>query len=293
MKLLFLLITCVVRVKTDVCVAGTCTQVTTVPIPCPVHTTTVQGATGLQQCVCAPGAYGNRTGVPCDLCEPGKFSNTTLAPKCTDCPHGTFMDRPGASVCWDCALGVIANVTAAQNDSFCVEPRYVVQLVVSRMTLTDKEITQVIALLAVALGLPASQWNRISILSARRRNLLSTGTTTFKIVAKTQEEANYFANLLTYQFLLNNVFRNSTVTPPIAIISVEVIDLQPPPPPTPTPTDASVPVLWIGVGTGVGAGLLLSAGVIAYLWRTGKFKNLRTQADAYPTIRVRISTKMS
>lgn len=288
MRLLFFLSFCIVPSHAHTCIAGTCAHVTTIPLPCPVHTTSVQGAMGLQQCVCAPGAYGNRTGVACDVCQQGTFSNTTSASECTGCPYGTYMDKTGASVCWDCALGAIANVIGAQDDSFCTEPRFVVQLVVARMTLSEQETLKATTLLAVALGLPASQYNRVSILSTRRRNLLSTGTTTFKIVAKTQEEANLFANLLTYQFLLNNVFRNSTITPPAAIISVEVVDLKPQPTPTPAPAPASNSFPVEIVAGAAGGGVILTVVVILLaLWKTGKFNN----TSQGPTIRVRIAGK--
>ena len=230
-------------VRSDVCLAGTCTEVVTVPLTCPPYSTTEQGAAQLNQCACAPGAYANQSGVPCTQCPLGTFSNTISTVKCTDCPHGTYMDAVGATLCWDCACGVVQNVVGAQDDSFCTPPRWVVRMVVSRMILTVQEAKTTNALIAAALGIPPSQFNRVSILSARRRNLLSVGTTTFQITVCTQAQANLFASQLTYPFLINVVFSNSQITPPASLISAVGVDLYPPPtiPPSTSSQGANMP----------------------------------------------------
>jgi len=178
------------------------------------------------------------------------------------------------------------------------------------MILTEAEATEAIRLLAIALGFPPSQFNRISILSTRRRNLLSTGTTTFKITATSQEQANMFSAQLTYAYLLNTVFRNSTVTPPTAIISVGVVDLHPPPTTTPAPTATPSPeepmsLIPIIAGAGGGVAFLIIVGTLGYLGATGKLQSKPKQLEAQdeirsqikigplPMLKVRINRKMS
>ena len=320
-------------VRSDVCLAGTCTEVVTVPLTCPPYSTTEQGAAQLNQCVCAPGAYANQSGVPCTQCPLGTFSNTVSTVKCTDCPHGTYMDAVGATLCWDCPCGIIQNVVGAQGDSFCTPPRWVVQMVVSRMILTAQEAKKTNALIAAALGIPPSQFNRVSILSARRRNLLSIGTTMFQITVCTQEQANTFAAQLTYPFLVNVVFSNSEISPPASLISAVGVDLYPQPTmapsttpspaggpdssypgttsiapsTTPSPAAAQDSSLLVIVGASVGGFVVVASAVtLTLLGMNGKLKlsaSKQKDADAktdslvqlepMPTLKVRINRKIS
>lgn len=317
MRNLFLLITLAKVTRSEVCFTGNCAQVVTVPVPCPPYSTTAQGAVQLMQCVCVPGAFGNRTGAPCTQCPLGTFSNTLSAANCTSCSYGTYMDAVGATSCWDCPFGVNKNVIGAQNNSFCSQSRWVVWLVVQRMVLSAQEVATTIALFATALGIPPSQYNRISILSTRRRNLLSTGTTTFQISASSPEQANVFSAQLTYPFLVNTVFKNSTIPPPAAILSVGAVDLDHPPATTqaptntPAPTDtpsptaqASMDLIPIVAGAGGGVvGLILLVTLGWYLGTKGKLnpktidvepkKTLsRIRTGPMPVLKVRINHKM-